>query len=96
MKYTGIIIQVKRGRADVTLIVQTPIGLRGVALDRTLWAQILADFAQPPDAALTGWTVEYDPEHGDLEVIAPPESFPDGTDDASAPHEADSRREGEH
>lgn len=95
MKYTGIIIQVKRGRADMTLIVQTPIGLRGVTLDRSLWAQILADFSQPPDAALTGWTVEYDPEHGDLEVVAPPETFPDGTDDASDPDGADSRREGE-
>ncbi|MBP8973747.1 MAG: hypothetical protein KBH93_07700 [Anaerolineae bacterium] len=95
MNYTGVITQIQRSRADVTLIVQTPIGLRGIALDRTLWAQILADFAQPPDATLTGWTVEYDPEHGDLEVIAPPESWPDGTDDTSDPHEAASRREGE-
>lgn len=95
MKYTGVITRVQRGRADVTLIVQTPIGLRGVALDRALWAQILADFAQPPDAALTGWTVEYDPEHGDLEIIAPPETLPDGTDDAGDSREAGSRREGE-
>ena len=40
MKYTGVITRVQRGRADVILIVQTPIGLRGVALDRALWTQI--------------------------------------------------------
>ena len=96
MKYTGVITQIKRGRADVTLIIQTPIGLRGVSLDRALWAQILADFGQPPDARLSGWTVEYDPEHGDLDVIAPPPAFPDSTDGASDSREADSRREGEH
>ena len=95
MKYTGVITRVQRGRADVILIVQTPIGLRGVALDRALWTQILADFGQPPDAMLTDWTVEYDPEHGDLEVVAPPESSPDGTDSASDPDEAGSRREGD-
>lgn len=95
MKYTGVITRIQRGRAEVTLIVQTPIGLRGVALDRALWGQILADFGQPPDARLTGWTVEYDPERGDLEVIAPPESLPDGTDGVSDSHETDGRREGE-
>jgi hypothetical protein len=96
MKVTGVITQVRQGRADVTLIVQTPIGLRGVILDRALWAQVLADFGQPPDAMLSGWAVEYDPQHGDLEVIAPPPALPDGTDGASDPREADSRREGAH
>ncbi|MCZ7540808.1 MAG: hypothetical protein M5U29_13060 [Anaerolineae bacterium] len=95
MKYTGIITRVQQGRADVIVIVQTPIGLRGVSLGRALWAQILADFGQPPDAALIGWTVEYDPEHGDLEIVAPPETFADATDDAGDPDEAGSRREGE-
>lgn len=94
MKYTGVITQVQRGRAGVTLIVQTPIGRRGVSLDRDLWAQILADFGQPPDAALTGWAVKYDPEHGDLEVIAPSEAFAEGTDDAGDPDGVGSRREG--
>ena len=93
MRYTGVITRVRRGRADVTVIIDTPIGLRGVVLERELWTQILADFAQPPDALLTGWTVEYDPEHGDLEVLAPPELFPDGTDSVTDPDEAGSRRE---
>ncbi len=71
MKYSGTIMRIQRGRDGITLIVQTSIGLRGVELDRALWDQVLADFDLEPDATLEGWFVEYDPAHGDLEIIAP-------------------------
>jgi len=95
MKYIGTILRTQRSRSGITLIVETPVGLRGVELDRILWAQILADFSQPADATLSGWTVEYDPEHGDLEIIAPPGSEPDGYDARSEPEEQSGHREGD-
>lgn len=95
MKMTGTILRIQRSRSEVTLIIETPMGLRGVALDRALWTQILADFSQPADATLGGWTVEYDPAHGDLEIIAPPGSEPDGYDARSEPEEQSGHREGD-
>lgn len=77
MKYTGTILRVERSRGGVTVIVDTPVGLRGIELDRTLWLQILEDFDLSSDDALVGWAVEYDPAHGDLEVVAPEEDPPD-------------------
>jgi hypothetical protein len=93
MKMTGTILRIQRSRSEVTLIIETPMGLRGVELERELWAQILTDFAQPADATLTGWTVEYDPAHGDLEIIAPPGNDAEGFDSPGEPDQPDRRRE---
>lgn len=93
MKYTGSIVRVQRSRAGVTLIIETPIGLRGVELDRDLWDQILADFSQPSGATLSGWSIEYDPEHGDLEIIPPPGSEPESRDTRDEAEEHEPRRE---
>lgn len=85
MKYTGTIVQVRRARSDVTLIVKTEIGLRGVELDRDLWGQILADFKVEQDEAVIGWSVEYDPAHGDLVVTGPDTAADSGADDDADP-----------
>ncbi|MBI5961607.1 MAG: hypothetical protein HY866_22900 [Chloroflexi bacterium] len=71
MKYEGTIVKVQRARDEVTLVVDIGIGLRGVELDLPFWADVLKDFGQTEDAAAIGWGVEYDPEHGDLEVTGP-------------------------
>ncbi len=93
MKFTGTILRVQRSRSAVTLIIETPMGLRGVELDRELWAQILIDFAQPADATLTGWTVEYDPAHDDLDIIAPLSGDAESPDGHGEPDQPDTRRE---
>ncbi|GAB4409784.1 MAG: hypothetical protein Kow00106_03400 [Anaerolineae bacterium] len=93
MKITGTILRIQRSRSGVTLIIETPMGLRGVELDRELWAQILTDFAQPDTATLTGWAVEYDPAHGDLDIIAPPDGDPESLDRRGDPDQPDRRRE---
>ncbi len=56
-------------RDGVTLIISTPIGMRGVELDPDLWTAIIADFELKNDVDLSGWRVEYDPAQGDLELI---------------------------
>jgi hypothetical protein len=71
MKYDGTITEVRRSRAGVTLIIETTMGLRGVEFERDLLDEILSDFALTQDADLIGWTVEYDPAHGDLDIITP-------------------------
>ncbi len=71
MKYAGTIVRVQRSRAGVTVIVETDIGLRGVELDRDLWAEIVRDFNVTDEAAMVGWAVEYDPAHGDLQITGP-------------------------
>mgnify|MGYP001392227681 CR=1 FL=1 len=93
MKFTGTILRVQRSRSAVTLIIETPMGLRGVELDRELWTQILTDFAQPADATLAGWKVEYDPAHGDLDIIAPAGHEAESLDRQSEPDQPDTRRE---
>lgn len=93
MKMTGTILRIQRSRSEVMLIIETPMGLRGVALDRALWTQILADFSQPADATLSGWTVEYDPAHGDLEIVAPPGNNAEGSDSPGEPDQPASHRE---
>ncbi len=88
MKFSGTIAEVRRGRDGVTVIVDTEMGQRGVEFDRELLDQVLADFElrQPDD--LIGWAVEYDPAHGDLDIIAhgdfefaADDETPDGEDD---------------
>lgn len=74
MKYDGSIIRVQHGRDGVTLIIDTPVGMRGVDIDNALWSEILVDFELKDEAAIVGWMVEYDPAHGDLEIIGPAET----------------------
>jgi hypothetical protein len=91
MKYDGTITEIRRSRAGVTLIIATTMGLRGVEFERDLLDEILSDFELTEDADLIGWTVVYDPAHGDLDIIAP-HNFDDdpdsdhaaGTDDGPA------------
>jgi hypothetical protein len=70
MKLDGSIIRIQRSRDGVTIIIETPYGQRGIDLDRDLWAAILADFELTGDDQIIGWHVEYDPAHGDLDIIA--------------------------
>ncbi len=81
MKYAGTITRVQRSRTGVTLIVETEMGLRGIELDRDEWAAIRADFEVSEDEAVVGWSVEYDPAHGDLEIIGPGDDEPDDAED---------------
>lgn len=88
MKFSGTIAEVRRGRDGVTVIVDTEMGLRGVEFDRELLDQVLADFELHHPDELIGWAVEYDPAHGDLDIIAPDDfefaaddETPDGEDD---------------
>lgn len=71
MTYEGTITRVQRGGGGVTLIVETVMGLRGIELDSATWQAIVTDFGvgQPDD--VVGWRVEYDPAHGDLEIVGP-------------------------
>lgn len=73
MKYEGTITRVQRARGGVTLIVETVMGLRGVELDNDLWQEIVADFRIGKAEDVIGWQVEYDPAHGDLEIVGPVE-----------------------
>jgi hypothetical protein len=84
VKYAGRIIRIQRSRADVTLIVETSVGWRGIELDRDLWAEILRDFKLDDGDSPIGWAVEYDPAHGDLEITAPAGAVPE-QDDTSPP-----------
>lgn len=80
MKYAGSIVRIQPSRAEVTLIVETSMGLRGIRLDRDLWAEILRDFKLEKGDDLVGWAVEYDPNHGDLEITSPAGSEPEESD----------------
>lgn len=84
MKYAGTIVRVQHSRADVTLIVKTNMGLRGIELDRDQWAEILRDFKLEKGEGLLGWAVEYDPAYGDLEITAPASAVPE-EDDSGPP-----------
>jgi hypothetical protein len=80
MKYAGTIVRVQPDRSEVTLIVKTIMGLRGIELDRGQWAEILRDFKLEKDDKVLGWAVEYDPAHGDLEITAPAGAVPEADD----------------
>ena len=84
MKYAGTIVRVQHGRAEITLIVKTNMGLRGIELDRDQWAEVLRDFKLEKDDRVLGWAVEYDPAYGDLEITAPAGAVPE-EDDSSQP-----------
>ncbi len=77
MQYTGTVTRIIRSRSDITLIVDTEYGPRGIELDSDLWATILADAGLEPTATITGWSITYDTGTGDLEVTQP------GDDEAS-------------
>ncbi len=88
MKYEGTILRVQRGGGgSVTLIVETAMGLRGIELDDEIWRAVVSDFRLGQVDDMIGWQVEYDPAHGDLDIIGPAEEDePDeyneeGTDD---------------
>ena len=80
MKYAGSIVRVQHSRAEVMLIVETSMGLRGIELDRDLWARISRDFKLEKGDDLIGWAVEYDPAHGDLEITSPAGATPEEHD----------------
>ncbi len=71
MTYDGIITEVRRSRAGITLIIDTAMGPRGVEFERDLLDHILSDFDLTQADDLIGWSVVYDPTHGDLDIIAP-------------------------
>jgi len=71
MVVNGTISRVEQGRAGITLIIQTGIGLRGVEIDAELWADIARDFELTQPGDMVGWAVEYDPAYGDLEITGP-------------------------
>jgi hypothetical protein len=79
MTYSGIITRVERGRHGVTMFIDTEMGPRGVQVDRATWHEILQDSELEQGEALVGWTVEYDPAHGDLEICEPDDA--DDTDE---------------
>lgn len=81
MKYDGTITRVEHGRNGVTLIVDTVMGLRGIELDSATWQAIVADFHVTQPDELAGWRVEYDPAHGDLEIVGPVYEESDAIDD---------------
>lgn len=74
MTYTGTITRIQRSRAGVTLIVDLGYSLRGIELDSEEWAAILDDFGLSSSADITGWSVEYNPANGDLEITGPDDS----------------------
>jgi hypothetical protein len=84
VKYAGTIVRIQHSRAEVTLIIGTGMGLRGIELDRDLWAEIICDFKLEKGDDLVGWAVEYDPAHGNLEITAPAGATPE-EDDSSPP-----------
>ena len=69
MKLLGKIVRIERSRSGVSVIIETDYGLRGIELERALWAQVLQDFKLGQDDDAVGLGVEYDPAHGDLDVI---------------------------
>jgi len=90
MKIGGVITRVERGRGGLVLIVRTGMGLRGVDVERAVWEAIRADYELAGEQELVGWEVEYDPEHGDLEIMGPPpdsvgEDAEAGVDDHAPP-----------
>lgn len=93
MKYEGTITRVQRAGGGVTLIVETVMGLRGVELDRDLWREVMADFKLGQADDMIGWQVEYDPAHGDLEIIGPAEEEEDATDITSGDEHASEGRD---
>jgi len=84
MKYGGTIVRIQRSRTGITLIIETEMGLRGVELDRDVWAEITRDFSVTDEKRMVGWDVEYDPAHGDLEVIGPDDEPAAGDEQAGA------------
>ena len=84
MKVQGTIIRTDHARQGVTLIIDTPLGMRGIELEPDLWAEVVADFGLTPGADLSGWRVEYDPTRGDLELIGFEPDDADGTEDPGA------------
>ncbi|MBN1680957.1 MAG: hypothetical protein JW966_11770 [Anaerolineae bacterium] len=71
MKHTGTIRRIQRGPDGIVLIADTNLGPRGITLDRETLEAIAQDAGVNKINALIGWAIEYDPEHGDLELIQP-------------------------
>lgn len=80
MKYNGTVRQVMTTKNQATLILDTEIGLRGIELERAEWVHLLRRTGETDPQALTGWAVEYDPEHDILNLIDPGEA-PGGGDE---------------
>lgn len=58
------------------------MGLRGIELDGDIWRAVMSDFRLGQAEDVIGWQVEYDPAHGDLDIIGPAdENEPDVYDD---------------
>ncbi len=91
MRYEGTIVRVQRAGGGMMLIVETPMGLRGVELDRDVWQAVVADFRIGQADDMLGWRVEYDPAHGDLDIIGPAGEDDDAADAADTDHAAEGR-----
>lgn len=84
MPYSGTIQRVVRTGSTLTLILETEIGPRGVALERPEWQQLLQQAGADDPQALVGWEVDYDPAHDRLELLDPDRAadepeWPDGS-----------------
>ncbi|HEX3050290.1 MAG TPA: hypothetical protein VHP83_06530 [Aggregatilineaceae bacterium] len=71
MQYAGMVARIIKSRSEITLIVDTEYGPRGIELDSDLWTAILTDAGLEPTATITGWRITYDTDTGDLEVFQP-------------------------
>lgn len=71
MPYSGTIQRVVRTGSAITLILETEIGPRGVALERPEWQRLLQQAGADDPQALVGWEVDYDPAHDRLELLDP-------------------------
>ena len=80
MRYSGTVVRIQREHADLTLIIETGMGLRGVTLDRDEWASIAQEFELTSAREVIGWQVSYDPSSGDLDIFAPDDDLQAGMD----------------
>jgi len=77
MKYTGTITRIQASRESVTLIVDIGYGHRAIELDKDVWAEVVNDFGLSKDTDIVGWSVDYDPGSGDLELVGPEDNSND-------------------
>lgn len=89
MKYNGTVRQVVTAKNLATLILDTEIGPRGIELERAEWVHLLRRTGETDPQALTGWAVEYDPEHDILNLIDPDEASGESDEDTEESEGAD-------
>lgn len=89
MKFNGTVRQVVTTKNLATLILDTEIGPRGIELERAEWVHLLRRTGETDPQALTGWAVEYDPEHDILNLIDPGEAPGESDEDTEESEGAD-------